>query len=288
MTVTTRGDLDRDEWSACRDFCFLRLYPVDDLACKHCFRSGKLRPSRIAALLGLAELLWARFPSGLASMPHLNANGAARRMTLVLAIAAALTAVAADSNQGWENLKHITHRRTLRFATQKSGECTEGRLQNVSDQALTVKTRNGPVSIQRADLIRVMDGHSTLNLVYSSRSSWADVKELQKISQSIPEYLRVTTTKGAQYKGKPAQVTDSDITLRDGDHSETIQKSEVKQVVYERPKPESDSAEYNAMERFYFDPELWPYMLKIEPRMDVAVYDASIPESNTRVACQGR
>jgi hypothetical protein len=41
----------------------------------------------------------------------------------------------------------------------------------------------------------------------------------------------------------------------------------------------------DAQERVYLNPELWPYLLRIGPTMDVTVYDSSIPEYTGPASC---
>src|SRR5215469_18057715 len=42
---------------------------------------------------------------------------------------------------------------------------------------------------------------------------------------------------------------------------------------------------YSAQEDFWIDPRLWPYYLKLVPRLPVRLYDPSLPDDNTPVRC---
>jgi hypothetical protein len=205
---------------------------------------------------------------------------------LLLVVWLATPAAAANRDEAWNSLSHVTHRRMLTFATQEGSKCLEGKLHSVSDKAITIKTKGGDmVSIPSAELVRVMDGFSARDILYSSRSSWADVGELKGINERSPEYVRIITITGKTHKGKISGVTDSEVTLKDGEHVTTVSKSNVARVIYVRLKPVSDAAQYDAQERVYLNPELWPYLLKIGPTMDVTVYDSSIPEYTGLASC---
>ena len=67
-----------------------------------------------------------------------------------------------------------------------------------------------------------------------------------------------------------------------------VTKGDVSQVYYIREAPLSAGAEYAAQEMVFFDPELWPYMLHIPPRIPVLLYDSSLPEDDTPVECKTR
>jgi hypothetical protein len=65
-----------------------------------------------------------------------------------------------------------------------------------------------------------------------------------------------------------------------------IAKADVAQAFYLRYKPLNDSEKYSAQEDFWIDPRLWPYYLHLAPKVPVRLYDSSLVEDDTPVACQ--
>ncbi|HLY66169.1 MAG TPA: hypothetical protein VKU60_11600, partial [Chloroflexota bacterium] len=65
-----------------------------------------------------------------------------------------------------------------------------------------------------------------------------------------------------------------------------ICKGDVSRLYYIRFKPMTDSAKYAAQEMALPDPELWWYMLNLEGKIPVRLYDSSMPEDNEPVKCK--
>ena len=124
------------------------------------------------------------------------------------------------------------------------------------------------------------------NMIYSGRSSWTDV---QSIKARPKEPIRVITKDSKRYEGAVVSATDQDITISKSGRTARVLKNDVSQVFYIRIKPASDSAQYADQELFLLkvlDPELWPYMLGINSKIAVRLYDVSLPEDNRPANCK--
>jgi hypothetical protein len=221
-------------------------------------------------------------------------------MILILQMVLALTSLSrAQTAKGssWEILNHVTHRRTYTFVDRR-GKCTEGEIMATSDRAVTLKVwrdmrgerpqfgKFGTVTLDRANILRVLDGTKPVDVVYSSTSSWADVRALEEIGED--EGVLVVTRDGKRHKGKFLKVGAHFVELTYWGRGTKIRKEEISEVYYIREAPLSASAEYAAQEAVFIDPELWLYVLHIPPKIRVRLYDASQPEDDSAVGCPDR
>ncbi len=189
----------------------------------------------------------------------------------------ALAASGAQPDGAWGNLSSVTWRRSYTVLL-RDGKRTYGRIVSVSADSVTLRppdSKAQTVIQKRSDVLRISDGNQPSDLIYSGRSSWADI---QAIPPLHAEHLLAVTKSGQRFAGKAGAISDAAITL-DG---RTIPKADVSQIYYVRVKPASDSAEYAAQEAFALDPEIWPYLLGI-PKMLVLLYDSSALEENTPI-----
>lgn len=202
-----------------------------------------------------------------------------------------LYAAPSGKDNSWEVLKHVTHRRTYTFVD-RQGRCTEGEIVATSESAVTLKvwraTRGrraeyGFLTLDRANVLRVLDGPKTVDVVYSGASSWSDVRALEKIGED--EGVLVVTREGKHHKGKFLRVGDQSVRITYWGQATEIRKTDISEVSYVREAPLSAGAEYAAQEAVFIDPELWPYVLHIPPKIRVLLYDASLPDENTRFSC---
>ena len=199
------------------------------------------------------------------------------RAILIFAAGAVVASAASD----WDVLKVVTHRTTYGFVL-RDGTCTTGRIGSVTADSIKISEPK-PLTLKRSDVLRVSDGQHAYDVVYTARSSWSDVAA---VPPKETEYLRVLTTDGKRYEGEAAHVTDAGIALNKRGKMFMIEKSDIARVYYVRLKPLSDSARYSDEEHFPLNPELWPYFMNIGVHMDVLLYDASLPEDNSTVACR--
>jgi hypothetical protein len=194
-------------------------------------------------------------------------------------------------NDPWKILERVTHRRNYAFV-RRDGTCVDAEIRAVSERSVTLKrwVRTGArkpgyefLEIARPNVVRVNDGWKPIDVVYSGKSSWADVRSLQGIFPS--EAVLIITSDDKRYKTKSLEVSDTDIKLVKGIELVEIARVLVRLVYYIRERPMSSSAIYAAQESVFLDPELWPRMLHMVPRISVLLYDSSMPEDDAPVQC---
>ena len=207
------------------------------------------------------------------------------------AMIAAQVVGAAESTKddSWQNLKHVRHDRAYTFVDRERN-CIAGETVAVTQHSITLKrwnatgTNSTTVTLDRPNLLRVTDGGQAYDVLYSGRSSWSDVQGTQGIPAS--EAVLLITKDGRRHRGKLAEVSENYAKLRQWNKTVGIPKNDVAQVYYLRYTPPSASAMYAAQEMFFLDPDLWPYMLGIAPKIPVLLYDSSMPENNDPVECK--
>jgi len=203
----------------------------------------------------------------------------------------ASTAAADDS---WQTLKHVTHERYYTVVDRKSN-CTTGHIVKTNDHELTLKLPDRTyATFDRANVLRVSVSQAAPNfpprvqadvgrvydVVYNDKSSWSDLKGV------AGQEVKVVKTSGETYEGQLLITSETQIELdRTGGKLELTQK-DIAQVYHLRPKPLTDSEKYSAQEDFWIDPRLWPYYLHLAPKVPVRIYDSSLMEDDTPVACQ--
>jgi hypothetical protein len=200
-----------------------------------------------------------------------------------------LGAQGSAKDDSWKSLKQVTHRRVYTFEDRERN-CVRGQIVKVTEQGITFKrwTRTGigntTAGMDRAKLLRVMDGSYPHSFLYSGRSSWSDVQVLQGLPPGGS--VELITRDGRRHQGQLADLSENHVTLRQREKAERIAKDDISRVYFVRYTPASDRAMYDAQEGFYFDPELWPYAMHIAPKISVLVYDSSMPEDDAPVACK--
>jgi hypothetical protein len=189
---------------------------------------------------------------------------------------------AAGKDDPWNVLKHITHRSTLAFMV-SGADCMKGKIQSVAADSIKIKLQGGTfTTIERRKLLRV-EGYG-VGVIYSGRSSWADVKAIR---HDLDERARLLTKDGKKYHGK-AQASDTDVTIEQSGKTTTVLKSNIAQVYFLTDRPASDSLDGVAQEEpglAWLDPELWLYMAQKSNPIAVRLYDSSLPEDNAPVNC---
>lgn len=179
-------------------------------------------------------------------------------------------------------LKHVTHSASLTFFL-KNGACICGTISKVDANAIIVnRTPQGPITLQRDNLLQVSQGTA---LLFSARSSWSDV--VHTPVNSHEEYI-LNLKNGKQVRGRPAKVTGDSITLKHAFSRTTYSKSSITTVTYLRVKPETDNFDYLSQEAPYllfFDPEFYSRAFRLEGRVPVRLYDSSKPEDDSALQC---
>jgi hypothetical protein len=194
---------------------------------------------------------------------------------------------AADNGAGWQILKEqVTHRRFYEFRL-REGRCLKGWIEKIDNDAVevTISSNGQPrkKALARPDILHVSDNGP--GLVYSGRSSWADVRSAATDS---PLRIRIATKAGKTIEGIAAGASEAELTVKTAQGDVKTAKSEVARVELVRGKPWSDRAEFAGQELgtlAVLDPETWPYLLRLSATISVPLYDASVAEDNTEVRC---
>lgn len=226
------------------------------------------------------------------------------RNTLTIVIAfwvSSISAHCADRRDPWESVRQLPHRASLMFLEQDR-TCYFGQIQAATDKSVVVRTDKSDITIARANLLRIQRGRPSapsvnlflpLSVVYSGRSSWADILWFMPLISKWPSVevrMSVATTDGKLRKGDLKEVTETEIVLRDPFGKETqISRTKVSRIAYIQTKPLSDQQEFNweelAMFRI-FDPVLYSRMFHAGDTIPVRLYDLILPEDNSPVQCR--
>jgi hypothetical protein len=189
-------------------------------------------------------------------------------------------------DDGWENLRRVSEKASLTFM-RKDGSCEVGTILKVEPTKVTVKTNAvAPIGIDKPGLLLVGEGPGPHDLIYSGRSSWADVVGAKP---SHAESLVVTMKNGKSHTGKPVSASVDAIVLRALAGAETLPKGDISRVTYVRQKPLTDGEEYIGQEAPFlmlFSPMTYVRAAGISLKLDVPLYDASAPEDDSALKCQ--
>lgn len=193
-------------------------------------------------------------------------------------------------NSSWNNLAQLTRKATFIFVL-ADRSCIAGNISSFTDASVAGKDRVGQAfTILRQDLLRVTYGAWAPGILFSNRSSWADLTALDKVNgQSLHAKVLVHLKSGEVRQGKLVDVSEDELAVDSGHKVRHIHKSEISTVDFFRPKPLSDSAAYADDELSWmkvFDPQLWPKLLGLRGALSVRVFDSSIPEDNSPIVCR--
>ena len=213
----------------------------------------------------------------------------------VMQLMPALGTCAADADDSWDNLGRVNRSRTYTFMDRDS-LCVGGRIASFTDQSVTVQTTRwrrsaagkmtvdqGVVTLERPKVMLVGEDARIGDALYSGRSSWSDLKD---IHLEPGESVTIVTTDGKHHNGKLGAAGENQVTLTRSGREVKFSKSDVRRFYYVRSKPLSDSGADAAREAVFLDPELWPYLLGITPKVRVLLYDSSVPEDNAPLHCK--
>jgi hypothetical protein len=212
-------------------------------------------------------------------------------------------ALCGDGNDPWQSLKQM--RRGVGFVfVRRDMTCQYGQLKEVTDTSVAIKTDKANVVIDRSTLLRVRRGfrgvsveNSNPNMplftLYSGRSSWGDLLAFapfqSKDHPGSAVHFSLKTTDGRLHQGTLSQVTAGENTLADKFGKPlTLSKGQIVQVDYITEKPLSDTEEFHWSELAalrIFDPPLYPRLFHIGDTMSVTLYQSTITEDNSTVAC---
>jgi hypothetical protein len=213
---------------------------------------------------------------------------------LALALCFLSCASTAAADDSWQNLKHVTLERYYTVVDRKSN-CTTGHIVKTNDHELTLELADRTyATFDRANVHRVSvsqaapyfphrvqaDVGRVYDVIYNDKSSWGDLKSL------AGQEVKVLKTSGETYEGQLLITTETQLELDRTGGTLEFAKKDIAQVYHLRPKPLTDSEKYSAQEDFWIDPRLWPYYLKLVPRLPVRLYDSSLSDDNTPVRCE--
>ena len=196
----------------------------------------------------------------------------------------------------WQVVSQLPHGASFTFLEQDR-TCHFGQVASVSDQRVIINTGKSKVSVDRSNLLYVQRGHigdpyGRLLMMYSGRSSWADVLEFMPLLRRNPSLVvlvSIVTSSGKSWKGALKDATDAAILVRDSFGKETqVPKSTVSRVDYIQSKPLSDNQEFDweelAMLRI-FDPALYPRLFHAGDTIPIRLYDRALTQDDSHLEC---
>lgn len=162
---------------------------------------------------------------------------------------------------------------------------------SVTDTTLVVNEPHGqPISINRQELLRVNQGDWGAGVLFSSRSSWADVNAVTSLNgRTLRPKIFVETKSGRTQEGTLTSLSDAEIAMDSQHNLIHVAKTDISTLSYVTAKPLSSSAAYADDELAWmkiFDPQLWPKMFGFQGSVRVRLYDASLPEDNSSIVCR--
>lgn len=178
----------------------------------------------------------------------------------------------------WTTLKRLPNNATFAYRIRGQKDCTYGKLIRTTSESVTIKTETGQLVVSRANLQRIWDGLERNDFIYTTYSSWDDVKALH-VSMNKDEYVQVVTRSGAKQQGRVVRVADSEIVMTSKNRETSIPRADIVIVEYVRLMPVGDDANYEARHGVFVRPETWPYALGIPPKLTVRLYDTAKPET---------
>ena len=192
----------------------------------------------------------------------------------------------ASSRRSRHKQKSVPPSASLAFV-RKDGTCVDGPIAGIAPKAVTIQqSQKSPVVIQRSDLLQVSQDNA---LLYSARSSWADVQAVQLTPR---ESFLLKLRNGKTIKGAPLEVTDDGFVFKRVLWlTKRYAKDRIVSVDYLRQKPESAAFDTFAQEgpaMLFFYPEFYDRLRGLEGRVPVRLYDALLPENNAALKCSNR
>jgi hypothetical protein len=207
----------------------------------------------------------------------------------------------ATNDDSWHNLGGVTRDRYYTVIDRKSN-CVTGHIVETTNAGVTIKLPDSTsVTIDRINVLRVSVSQAAPNfphnlqadidrvgdVIYNDKSSWSDLKVLAPLKRLHIEgqMVRIVRKDGHSIEGKLADISDNGLEIERLASTQNIPKADIALTYYLRYKPLSDSVKYSAQEDFWYDPRLWPYYLKLSPKIPVRLFDASIPEDDSAPQC---
>jgi hypothetical protein len=198
-------------------------------------------------------------------------------------VGALLSNLSVEAQTNPDSVDSVTHSASLEFV-ERDGTCVYGKILRADARSIRVQPyEKPPVTLQKEALLQVRQGNG---LVYSARSSWADVYAAILYPHEV---LALSLKGGKQVSGKPTKTSLDSITLKHGLSSAVYPKSEILTVDYLRVKPATDAFMTvlgEAPWMLVFDPEFYYRATGLPGTIKVRLYDATKPEDDTPVVCK--
>lgn len=104
----------------------------------------------------------------------------------------------APRDDSWDNLKHITHRRSY-LVVDRQLNCVYGRISAVTDRSLKLKadSTSARVTLERSKILRILESPTGGGTIYSGKSSWSEIRALSPEAE-----VKIVTNQGDQHTGK--------------------------------------------------------------------------------------
>jgi hypothetical protein len=207
-----------------------------------------------------------------------------------ISIVASAIAEEKDTDEAWKQAKQLHRDRSFAFVDRRLN-CSEGKIVHVTEQAVTLKRPdNTKTTIDRQDLLRLsVVGSRAGGILYSGRSSWADIKALFRDSTSYRrEKVRLFTQDRKGHVGELIDADDSHLEVLASGQKVQFAKSNISKIYFITIKQLNDKAEEVFQEDPWlaiFDPEAWPIILG-GGRIPVLLFDSSKTEDNGAIECE--
>jgi small nuclear ribonucleoprotein (snRNP)-like protein len=182
------------------------------------------------------------------------------------------------SDTSWRNLDHTLNRASVTVA-RRDGRCLTGKIESFDDKSIVIDNS----TVERKDILRVADGISldAHDSIYSGRSSWWDLRQSRP---SHHEHIELGLRNDLTQSCQSIIATEEDAAC-DG---RRIAKSDVVRGYYVRLAPATEWERHLGQENVaYLSPRSW-FGYAFFPRIKVLLYDATIAQDNTKIACNAR
>jgi hypothetical protein len=169
----------------------------------------------------------------------------------------------------------------------RDGSCVAGPIVKIEPRMVTVQQpQSVPVTIERRDLLQASQADA---LVFSARSSWADVEAVHLRPR---EGFELKLRNGKLIDERPLRVTDEGFVFKRFLWlKKHYAKAQIVTVDYLRMKPDSDAFDYFTQEApalLFFYPESYDRLKGLEGRIPVRLYDAAMREDDAALKCSNR
>jgi len=168
----------------------------------------------------------------------------------------------------------------------RAKNCFRGHLIGSTADSITIQIGQKQVTLQKSDLLFARESFQESDILFSGRSSWVDATHVWPEGH---EYLSVLLKDGTEIREKVKSSGSDFIALNVKGHVRRIEKQQVATIDYVRFLPGTDrqaDLAYDAEILNLLQPDFYRERFGHPPAIDVRLYDASLPEDNTRLRCK--